>query len=132
MAFQTKSSVNGHTSLLVGLSFSSHSAELIAERWREYCEELYADNEEVEKENTYTREPAPLRSEVARAIKEVQGFIEVANGKSARPDEAERYAGKMHRICTALNRRIARRLDEFNIRSVSIPKKGDFAKTIEP
>jgi len=54
---------------------------MIAERSREYCKEFYADNEEVEKEKTYTCEPAPLRSEVARAIKEV------ANGKSAGPDE---------------------------------------------
>ena len=54
---------------------------MIGERWREYCEDLYADNEEVGKEKTYTREPAPLRSEVARAIKEM------ANGKSAGPDE---------------------------------------------
>ena len=27
---------------------------MIAERWREYCEELYADNEEVENEKTYS------------------------------------------------------------------------------
>ena len=27
---------------------------MITEIWREYCEELYADNEEVEKEKTYT------------------------------------------------------------------------------
>jgi len=27
---------------------------MIAERWREYCEELYTDNEEVENEKTYS------------------------------------------------------------------------------
>ena len=28
---------------------------MIAERWRKYCKKLFADNEEVEKEETYTR-----------------------------------------------------------------------------
>ena len=54
---------------------------------------MYADNEEVEKEKTYTCELAPLRSEVARAIKEV------ASGKRAGPDEVPaelfKYAGEM-------------------------------------
>ena len=63
------------------------------------------DNEEVEKDETYTHEPGPLRSEVARAV------TKVSNRKSAGPDEvpaelfkyaAETTPDKMHRICTAL------------------------------
>src|SRR6218665_2397947 len=100
---------------------------IIAERWREYCEELSADNEEVGKEKTYTREPAPLRSEVARAIKEM------ANGKSAGPDEVPaelfKYAGertldKMHRICTALWETGEWPEDRMNSIFVPIAKKG--------
>jgi len=50
--------------------------EEIAERWKEYCEKLYDDKEANDEELEYTWEPAPMRSEVARAMKEV------ANGKS--------------------------------------------------
>src|SRR6218665_74325 len=103
---------------------------MIAERLREYCEELYADDEEVEKEKTYTREPAPLRSEVVRAIKEM------ASGKNAALDEVPaelfKYAGettldKMHRICTALWEAGEWPDDWMNLIFVPIPKKIDLA-----
>src|SRR6218665_1267333 len=104
---------------------------MIAERLREYCGELYADNEEGGKEKTYIREAAQLRSEVARAMKEM------ANGKSAGPDEVPaelfKYAGettldKMHRICTALWETREWSEDWMNSIFVLIPKKGDLGQ----
>src|SRR6218665_3947192 len=79
----------------------------------------------------HTREPAPLRSEVARAIKEV------ASGKSAGPDEVPaelfKYAGettldKMHRICTAFWEIGEWPEDWLNSIFVPIPKKGDLGQ----
>src|SRR6218665_391206 len=104
---------------------------MIAERLREYCEELYADDEEVEKEKTYTREPAPLRSEVALATKEM------ASGKNAGPDEVPaelfKYAGEttldeMHRICTALWEAGEWPEDWMNLIFVPIPTKIDLGQ----
>src|SRR6218665_881738 len=84
-----------------------------------------------QEKKTYTREPAPLRSEVARAIKEV------ASGKSAGPDkvpaELFKYAGettldKMHRICTALWETGQWPEDWMNLIFVPLPKKGDIGQ----
>ena len=54
--------------------------EDIAERWKEYCEELYNGAETEEHGGGYEREPPPLRSEIRRATREL------SNGKSAGPD----------------------------------------------
>ena len=80
-------------------------AEGIAERWAEYCEDLYNDTETKEIEHRFEREPPPLRSEVARAISAA------AKGKSTGPDDVpvelfkageETACNRMHRICVAL------------------------------
>jgi len=43
--------------------------EEIADRWREYCEEVYNDEDTPEIDQQFEREPPPLKAEVARAIK---------------------------------------------------------------
>src|SRR5215467_12394895 len=40
----------------------------IASRWRQYCEEMYDDEEFISKIEVQEKEPPPLRSEVARAL----------------------------------------------------------------
>jgi len=81
-------------------------AAQIADRWKGYCKDLYCDEEEKGIEQEYwEQEPPPLRSEVARAIRQT------ASRKAIGPDEvpAELFkAGgvtvpdKMHRICVAI------------------------------
>jgi hypothetical protein len=102
--------------------------EKIAERWREYCEELYDEKEAKDEKLDYTREPAPLRSEVARAMKEV------ANGKSTGldgiPIELLKFAGdtaldRMHRICEAIWETGEWPEDWTNSVFIPLPKKGD-------
>src|SRR5688572_16803738 len=102
--------------------------EGIAERWKQYCEELYNDVEGREHITGYEREPPPLRSEVARAIRQV------ASGKTAGPDgvpaELFKYGGekileKMHYICTALWEDGEWPDDWIESIFVPIPKKGD-------
>ena len=76
--------------------------EEVAERWKEYCEELYDGEESCKIMGEHTKEPAPLRSEVERAIRDV------AKKKSAGPDQVPaelfKFAGdsaidRMHKIC---------------------------------
>jgi len=46
-------------------------AAQIADRWKGYCEDLYHDEEGNGTEQEYwEKEPPPLRSEVARAIRQ--------------------------------------------------------------
>ena len=48
-------------------------AAQIADRWKGYCEDLYCDEEGKEIELEYwEQEPPPLRSEVARAIRQTE------------------------------------------------------------
>ena len=56
--------------------------EDIAERWKEYCEELYTCNgaDTEEHGGGHEREPPPLRSEIRRAIRQL------SNVKAAGPD----------------------------------------------
>ena len=57
-------------------------AAQIADRWKGYCEDLYCDEEWIGIEQEYwEQEPPPLRSEVARAIRQT------ANRKATGPDE---------------------------------------------
>ena len=79
--------------------------EEIADRWRQYCEELYNDEDTPELDQQFEREPPPLKAEVARAIRET------ANGKSTGLDGVpvdlikgggETALDRMYRICVAL------------------------------
>ena len=81
-------------------------AAQIADRWKEYCEDLYHD-EEVNgtEQECWEQEPPPLRSEVARAIRQT------ASRKATGPDDvsAELFKARgqtaldrMHRICVAM------------------------------
>ena len=57
-------------------------AAQIADKWKGYCEDLYHDKEREGIEQEYWKqEPPPLRSEVARAIRQT------ASRKATGPDE---------------------------------------------
>jgi hypothetical protein len=104
-------------------------AEGIAERWREYCEELYSDSSgNVEKDWQFEREPPPLRTEVAKAIRDT------ASGKSTGPDEVpvelfktggDTVLDRMHRICVALWETGEWPDDWADSIFITLPKKGD-------
>jgi len=82
-------------------------AAQIADRWKGYCEGLYCDKEGKGIEQEYLeQEPPPLRSDVARAIRQT------ASRKATGPDEVpaklfkaggETVLDRMHRICVALS-----------------------------
>jgi len=100
--------------------------EGIAERWREYCEDLYNDREIKEPEQRFEREPPPLKSEVVRAIGKI------ASGESAGPDNVpaelfklggETVTEKMYRICVALWETGEWPEEWTNSTFVTIPKK---------
>jgi len=81
-------------------------AAQIAGRWKRYCEDLYHDEEGNGTEQEYwEKEPPPLCSEVARAIRQT------ASHKATGPDDvpaelfkagAETVLDRMHRICVAI------------------------------
>jgi len=53
-----------------------------ADRWKEYCEDLYHDEERIRTEQEYwEKQSAPLRSEVVRAIRQT------ASRKATGPDD---------------------------------------------
>jgi hypothetical protein len=102
--------------------------EGIANRWREYCEELYSDSDTKEMNQQVEREPPPLRSEVARAIRDT------ASGKSTGPDDVpvelfkaggESALDRMHRICVALWETGEWPDDWADSIFITLPKKGD-------
>jgi len=81
----------------------------IAERWREYCSdktELYSSNETQQHiPQSGSREPPPLRSEVAHALRQI------ADRKAPGPDEVpaelmkcggDRVADRLHGICLGI------------------------------
>ena len=78
-------------------------AAQIADRLKGYCEDLYYDQERTGTEQEYwEQEPPPLRSEVARAIRQT------ASHKATGPDDVpaelfkaggETVLAKMHRTC---------------------------------
>jgi len=81
-------------------------AAQIADRWKGYCEDLYHDEEGNGTEQEYwEKEPPPLCSEVARAIRQT------ASRKATGPDDVpaelfkaggETALDRMHRICVAI------------------------------
>jgi len=97
----------------------------IADRWTEYCEDLYHDEERNGTEQEYwEQEHPPLRSEVARAIRQtasrkatgpydVQAELFEAGGETA--------LDRMHRICVAIWKtgEMARGMDVLHIRPTS-------------
>ena len=78
----------------------------IAERWREYCSELYSSNETQQNiPQSGIREPPPLRSEVAHALRQI------ADRKAPGPDEVpaelmkrggDRVVDRLHGICLGI------------------------------
>src|SRR5688572_16614744 len=102
--------------------------EEVAERWKEYCEELYDGEDACKIEGEHIKEPAPLRSEVERAIRET------ARRKSAGPDEVPaelfKFAGdtatdRMHRICVEVWETGEWPMDWTQSIFIPIPKSGD-------
>jgi hypothetical protein len=104
-------------------------APQIAERWKEYCEDLYSDKDGKDLGCVYQeREPPPLRSEVARAIRQT------ASRKSTGPDEVpaelfkeggESVLDRMHRICVAIWE-TGEWPEEWTYSTfIPLPKKGD-------
>ena len=81
-------------------------AAQIADKWKGYCEDLYCDDEGKGTEQEYwEQEPPPLRSEVARAIR--QTASRKATGHDEVPAELFKAGGetvldRMHRICVAI------------------------------
>lgn len=103
-------------------------APKIAERWRQYCEELYDDEEENTTKWEHVPEPPPLKSEVARAIGQT------ASRKATGPDDVpvelfqkggETTVERMHRICMAIWEN-GEWPDEWTQSIfIPLPKKGD-------
>ena len=101
----------------------------IADRWKGYCEDLYCDEEGkgIEQE-CWEQEPPPLRSEVARAIRQT------ASRKAAGPDEVpaelfkageETVLDRMHRICVVMWK-TGEWPEEWTFSTfILLPKKGD-------
>jgi len=79
----------------------------IADRWKWYCEDLYHDEERNGNEQEYwEKEPLPLRSEVAHAIRQT------ASRKTTCPDDVpaelfkaggETTLDRIYRICVAIS-----------------------------
>ena len=106
------SQINDSKVLATSASIQSATSEnlteaaQIADRWKEYCEDLYCDEEGKGIEQEYwEQELLPLRSEVARAI------CQRASRKATGPDEApaelftaggETVLDRMHRMCVAI------------------------------
>jgi len=102
--------------------------EEVAERWKEYCEELYDGEDAYKIMGEHAKEPAPLRSEIERAINES------ARRKSAGPDEVPaelfKFAGdtaidRMHRICVEVWETGEWPEDWTKSIFIPIPKNGD-------
>jgi len=103
-------------------------AAQIVDRWKGYCEELYQDKEGNRTEQKFwEKEPPPLRSEVARAIRQT------ASRKATGPDDipAELFkAGeitldRMHRICVAIWETGEWPEEWMFCTFIPLPKKGD-------
>jgi len=109
-------------------------AAQIADRWKEYCEDLYCDEEGKGIEQEYwEQELPPLRSEVARAI------CQRASRKATGPDEVpaelvkageETVLDRMHRICVRSGKLVSGNLgtgpEEWTFSMfIPLPKKGD-------
>jgi len=81
-------------------------AAQITDRWKGYCEDLYHDEEGNGTEQQYwEKQPPPLRSEVARAIR--QTASRKATGPNDVPAELFKAGGetaldRMHRICVVI------------------------------
>ena len=75
-------------------------AAQIADRWKGYCEDLYHDEEGNDTEQEYwEKEPPPLRSEVARAIR--QTASRKATGLDDVPQNCSKQEERQHWIeCT--------------------------------
>ena len=104
-------------------------AAQIADRWKGYCEDLYCDEEGKGIEQEYwEQEPPPLRSEVARAIR--QTASRKATGPDKVPAELFKAGGetvldRMHRICVAIWE-TGEWPGEWTFSTfVPLPKKGD-------
>jgi hypothetical protein len=104
-------------------------APQIAGRWKEYCEELYSESGGQDFDVEYQeREPPPLRSEVARAIRQT------ASRKATGPDEipvelfkegGESVLSRMHKICVAIWE-TGEWPEEWTYSTfIPLPKKGD-------
>ena len=100
-----------------------------ADRWKGYCEDLYFDEEGKGIEQEYwEQEPPPLRSEVARAIRQT------ASRKATGPDEVpaelfnaggETVLDRMHRICVTIWE-TGEWPEEWTFSMfIPLPKKGD-------
>jgi len=103
-----------------------------ADRWKEYCEDLYCDEERKGTEQEYwEQEPPPLRSEVGRAIRQT------ASRKATGPDEVpaelfkaggETALDRMHRICVAIWE-TGEWPEEWTFSTfIPLPKKGDLKR----
>jgi len=80
-------------------------AAQIADRWKGYCEDLYCDEERKGIEQEYwEQEPPPLRSEVARAIRQTASRKATGDKVPAELFKAgrEMVLDRMHRICVAI------------------------------
>ena len=80
-------------------------AAQIADRWKGYCEDLYCDEERKGIEQEYwEQEPPPLRSEVARAIRQTASRKATGDEVPAELFKAggEMVLDRMHRICVTI------------------------------
>ena len=104
-------------------------AAQIADRWKGNCKDLYCDEKGKGIEQEYwEQEPLPLRSEVARAIRQT------ASRKATGPDEVpaelfkaggETVLDRMNRICVAIWE-TGEWPEEWTFSTfIPLPKKGD-------
>jgi len=98
-----------------------------ADRWKEYCEDLYHDEERIRTEQEYwEKQSAPLRSEVVRAIRQT------ASRKATGPDDVpaelfktggETTLDRMHRICVAISKLVSVQRNGRSLHSSHFPRK---------
>jgi len=103
-------------------------AAQIADRWKRYCDDLYRDEEGKGIEQEYCeQEPSPLRSEVARAIRQTASHK--ATGPDKVPAELFKAGGetsldRMNRICAIWE--TGEWPEEWTFSTfIPLPKKGD-------
>jgi len=102
--------------------------EKIAERWREYCEDLYTEDRVQHSQliRQYVKEPPPLKSEITRALKQT------ASHKSFGPDgvpaellKEDVTWDRIHNICVDIWETGEWPDNWTNSTFIPLPKKGN-------
>ena len=109
-----------------GIKLTSPSE--VCSRWKEYCSELYDDNQDDIEIEVTEREPPPTMSEVARPIRSLSKHK--SPGLDGIPAEYFQYAGstateKLHEVCKEVWESGDWPQDWSSSIFIPLPKKGD-------